>query len=155
MKKAKKKHIHNDPDDLIRAFKTTGDEQPEIYSISKRGRSLSRKRFIEASASIAGLYALGSLLKSCVESELDIVKKDNNCACHAVCTCNSEHKGDFKFEKGNVFESQYDVNQVCTCNTVCTCNSVCTCDSVCGSDTGGGGGGGTYYTYYYTYWYPN
>lgn len=151
MKKTRKKLIGKNPDDLIDSVKIKSDEQPRIYGISKRGKTLSRKKFIESSASIAGLYALGSILKSCVESELDIIKEGNNCACHAVCTCNSEHKGDLKYEKGNVFSSQYDVNQVCTCNTVCTCDFVCTCDSVCGSDTGGGGGG----TYYYTYWYPN
>jgi hypothetical protein len=47
-------------------------------------------KFIKSAASIAGLAALGNLLKSCEESEMDIIKSENNCECHAVCTCNSE-----------------------------------------------------------------
>jgi hypothetical protein len=140
------------PDDTIRPLNENDNEQPEIFGISKRVKSLNRKGFIKSAASVTGLAALGTLLKSCEESDLDIIKKGDNCTCHAVCTCNSEVKDGNKYDKGNDFGSTYDVNYHCTCDTVCTCNSVCTCDAVCTCDSEGGGSGGSYY---YTYWYPN
>jgi hypothetical protein len=142
-----------DPDDSLKPVNESNEEQPEIYKISKRGLSINRKNFVKSAASVAGLAALGNLLKSCEESELDITKSGENCTCHAVCTCNSEvHEGE-KFNKGDKYESKYDTNKYCTCDTVCTCHSVCSCDSVCTCNTEGGGGGGGG-SYYYTYWYP-
>jgi hypothetical protein len=151
-------NIHPDaniqiPDDIIKPVTETKDENPRIYSISKRGKSLNRKNFVKSAASVAGLAALGNLLKSCEESELDIVKKAENCTCHAVCTCNTDWEEGKKYDKGNTFESRFDNKLKCTCDTVCTCNSVCSCNSVCTCDTEGSGGGGGG-TYYYTYWYP-
>jgi hypothetical protein len=145
---------NQDFDDSLRPLKEGGGEEAKIFKISKRGNTLNRKKFISSATSITGLAALGTLLRGCEESELEIVKNDKNCTCHAVCTCNSEVIDGNKYDKGDRYESFHDVNQFCTCDTVCTCNSVCTCDSVsscdCDSDSGGGGG----YSYYYTYWYP-
>jgi len=147
------KEKNQDFDDSLKPLKEGSDEEAKIYKINKRGKPLNRKSFISSAASITGLTALGTLLHSCEESELAIVKDDKNCSCHAVCTCNNEVLEGNKYDKGDTYESYHDVNKNCTCDRVCTCNSVCTCDSVyncdCDSDSGGGGGGG-----YYTYWYP-
>jgi hypothetical protein len=149
--------VNLNPDDSLFPVVDDKDEKPEIYKISKRGLSINRKDFIKAASGLAGLAALGSLLQSCEESELDIEKSGKNCTCHVVCTCNTD-PGDSEdnHEIGNNMESWYDSRQVCQCDTVCTCNTVCTCDTVCScnSDSGGGGGGGSYY-YTYSYWYPN
>jgi hypothetical protein len=143
-------------DDSLNPIQNNDEDQPEIYKISRRGKSLNRKEFIKTAAGLAGLAALGSLLQGCTETELDIVKSQGNCTCHAVCTCNSEVEDEEKRDTGNEYFSFYDEYQNCTCDTVCTCDSVCTCDTVkecdCDSDTGGSYYGGGYY---YTYWYPN
>lgn len=140
------------PDDSINSFGAEPDEAPEIFGIHIRGRNVDRAGFLKSAASLTGLAALGSVLKSCEESEYDIVKKNDNCSCHVVCTCNSEIKNGEKYEKGSTFISTYDINKKCICDTICTCNTICTCDSVCGCNSDGGGGGGSYS---YTYWYPN
>jgi len=144
----------HDFDDSLKEIEEGSEDNAMIFKISKRGKLLDRKRFIESTASLTGLAALGKLLSSCEESELAIVKSGNNCSCHAVCTCNNEILDGNQYDKGDRYESSLDANQMCTCDTVCTCNSVCTCDSVsvCDCDSDGGGGGG--YSYYYTYWYP-
>jgi hypothetical protein len=147
-----KKNIKK-PDDSLKPVKKGDDEHPKIYKISKRGKSINRKNFVKAAATVAGLTALGNLLQSCEESELDILRNGENCTCHAVCTCNNEVDDGERYDKGDQYESRYDTGSICTCDTVCTCNSVCTCDSVCSCNTEGGGSGGSY-TYYYTYWYP-
>jgi hypothetical protein len=143
------------PDDSLNPVNDTDENQPEIYKISKRGISLNRKEFLKSAAGLAGLAALGSLLKGCTESDLDIGTSQGNCTCHAVCTCNSEVEEGERRDTGNEYYSQLDQHQNCTCDTVCTCDSVCTCDTVklcdCDSDTGGSYYGGGYYTY----WYPN
>lgn len=148
-KELNKKNLN--PDDSIRPVKGGNEDEAKIYAINKRGKSLNRKQFINSAASVVALSALGSILKSCEESELDIIKNDKNCDCHAVCTCNNEVEDGDRYDKGDTYESQFDNSQTCICDTVCTCNSVCTCDSVsvcdCDSDSGGG-------SYYYTYWYP-
>jgi len=139
------------PDDSLKPIEEENEDQPVIYQIYKRGKSLDRKDFIKSAAGVTGLTALGGLFQGCEESEYDIISNGEECVCHAVCTCNSEKDDSDNHEKGNSYSSVYD-QTVCTCDTVCTCNSVCTCDSVCTCNTQGGGGGGSYS---YTYWYPN
>jgi hypothetical protein len=78
-----------DPDDSLKPIQEDIGELPEISMISKRSKTINRKIFIKSAASIAGLAALGNFLKSCVESELEIIPEDDNCGCHAVCTCDS------------------------------------------------------------------
>jgi hypothetical protein len=160
-KKPKKKTGNNklkveNPDDSIKPVKGSSSDPPEIYKINKRGKSLGRKEFIISAASMAGLAALGTLLKGCEKSEFDIISEGDNCTCHAVCTCNSESDDEDKNNAGHEYTSQFNQYQQCTCDTVCTCNTVCTCDVQCSCDSHSSGGGGSYYyTYYYTYWYPN
>jgi hypothetical protein len=148
-KNEKPENIENNPDDSIKVINQGSEEQPEIYKISVRGNSLDRKKFVKSAASAAGLAALGMLLNSCEESNLEITKSGDSCTCHAVCACNTDWDDGKQYSKGNRFETRFDTNKQCTCDTVCTCNSVCTCDSVCGCDTEGSSGGGSY-----SYWYP-
>ena len=78
------------PNDLLKPVKEDTEQQPEIHKINIRSKTLNRKKFIKSAASVAGLAALGTILKSCEESELDIIISENECVCHAVCTCDSE-----------------------------------------------------------------
>lgn len=155
--KLKKDSIQNDvninlnPNDSLNPIKEDRNEQPEIYKIFKRGKSINRKDFIKNSAVLGGLAALGNLLQNCKESELDIETNGKNCTCHVVCTCNSEQETEYTGDNkktGDQYVSYYDINQNCSCDTVCTCNSVCSCNTVCNCDSHGDSGGGTY-------WYPN
>jgi hypothetical protein len=139
------------PDDSLKPIKEGSEEQPEVYLISKGSKALNRKNFFKSAASVAGLAALGNVLKSCEESYFYIEKTGDNCTCHAVCSCNVD-VGDgnkFRYDKGNEYISKYDTNKNCTCDTVCTCNSICSCDSVCPCDFHDTN------TYTYTYFYPS
>lgn len=96
MRTRENKRIQNDkfryPDDSLKPLKEGAGEKPEIYLMARRVKDINRKKFIRFTASVAGLAALGKLLGSCSgeELELDIISEENNCVCHAVCTCNSE-----------------------------------------------------------------
>jgi hypothetical protein len=137
------------PDDSLKPLSEMPDEEPEIFKISKRGKSIDRKEFLTSAAALGGLVALGSLLKGCDESELDIEKVGSSCTCHAVCSCDVVKPG-YESQYDDNYDYYYDNYGVCTCDSVCTCNSVCSCNTVCTCDSEGGGGGG-----YYTYYYPN
>ncbi len=141
------------PDDSLKPLKEENDEQPEIFKISKRGKGIDRKDFIKSAAAISSLAALGSLLRGCEESELDIERIGQSCTCHAVCSCDAVSL-DEEAEWDNYYDYYYD-NTTCTCNAVCTCDRVCTCNTVCTCDSDSSSSSSSGGTYYYTYWYPN
>lgn len=127
---------HADPDDQVKSLDpVSAAEEPKIFNMVRRGDANPQKRrqFIKNLAGAAGITALAGVLTECKRSEYMIRSDDDECTCHAMCTCDTV--GD---SSSSMWESRYN-GTVCICDTVCSCNTVCTCNTQGGN----------------TYWYPN
>lgn len=152
--------ISKAPDDQLKLIESQdAEEEPRVFKISQRGSKppVNRRDFLKGLTGVLAGAAIGKVLTGC-DPDITVEKVGDQCACHVVCTCDTDEDGEKHLYDANWTRQSRGgsctCDAVCICNTVCTCHSVqeeeepgCTCDSQGGGGGGGGGGG--------HYWYPN